>query len=228
MRFNMSDAAKHAEALRGVATFDALSDEELTRIVSGARSRRYQRRQLVFGCGDHGDSLVVLTAGRVKVSVRSADGGELVLTWVGAGETLGELSLLDGGRRSADVEVMEDVGVIFLERAAVVAMMHENPGFAETTWRSVAESMRRLTEVAADLVFLDVPRRIAKWLVEQSGSVGAADVVISQEEIGAHVGATRQSVNLALRGFERRGWVKLGNRRVTLADRASLVRLAGE
>jgi CRP/FNR family cyclic AMP-dependent transcriptional regulator len=224
----MSDTAKHVDALRGIPAFDSLSDDDLSRVVSGARSRNYQRRQLIFGSGDHGDSLVVVTSGRVKVSVRSADGGELVLTWVGAGETLGELSLLDGGRRSADVEVMEDVAVVFLERAAVVAMMHENAGFAETIWSGVAASMRRLTEVAGDLVFLDVPRRIAKWLVEQRAATGSLDVTVSQEEIGAHVGATRQSVNLALRGFERRGWVTLGNRRVRLADEAALIRLAGE
>ena len=223
----MTTPAKLFNAVRAVPALDALSDDELSELLTTARPRSYRRRQLLFERGDVGDSLVVVVSGRVKVTTRSADGGELLLTWVGEGETLGELSVLDGGTRSADVEVVDDATVVYIDRQAVLAMMHTNSGFAESVWGAVAASVRRLTEVAADLVFLDVPRRIAKWLIEQSPE-RQGDVVVSQEEIGAHVGATRQSVNLALRGFERRGWVTLGRSRITLVDRDALVRLAAD
>jgi len=93
---------------------------------------------------------------------------------------------------------------------------------------SVAATLRRLTEAASDLVFLDLPRRVAKVLLSQPrGEDGIIRPKISQEELAHQAGGTRQSVNAALRGFERRGWIEVHDRAVTVKQAAALGRFAG-
>lgn len=218
-------AQRVLEALHAARIFEPLSADQIAELAAGARVRTYRAGQLVFEINDKGDSLAVVARGLIKIAVRSADGGELVLTRLEPGATMGELSVLDGGLRSADAEAVEDSEVVLIDRAAVQRAMGSSPEFTQNIARAVAASMRRLTEATADLVFLDIPRRVAKWLVEQPEA--PRGVAISQEELAHHVGGTRQSVNAALRGFERRGWVELHSRRVVVRDSAALGRFAG-
>jgi CRP-like cAMP-binding protein len=102
------------------------------------------------------------------------------------------------------------------------------PAAAQALASSVTATLRRLTEETADLVFLDLPRRVAKILISQPrGADGKIKLQMSQEEFAHQVGGTRQSVNAALRGFERRGWIEVRDRAVTLKQPAALSRFAG-
>ena len=88
--------------------------------------------------------------------------------------------------------------------------------------------LRRLTEEASDLVFLDLPRRVAKVLLGHArGEDGAIRLTLRQEELAHQVGGTRQSVNGALRGFQRRGWIEVRERTVIVTDATALSRFAG-
>ena len=90
-----------------------------------------------------------------------------------------------------------------------------------------ADTLRRLTDVTADLVFLDLPRRVAKVLLGQPRAEdGTIRLRLNQEELAHQVGSTRQSVNAALRGFERRGWIRVRERVVTVQQEAALSRFA--
>jgi CRP-like cAMP-binding protein len=102
------------------------------------------------------------------------------------------------------------------------------PAAAQALLGSIAATLRRLTEEASDLVFLDLPRRVAKVLLNQARSDdGAIRVTLRQEELAHQVGGTRQSVNAALRGFQRRGWIEVRDRTVTVTDATALGRFAG-
>ena len=93
---------------------------------------------------------------------------------------------------------------------------------------SLAATLRRLTEAASDLVFLDLPRRVAKVLLSQPrGDDGMIRLTVSQEELARQAGGTRQSVNAALRGFERRGWIEVRGRGLAVAQAAALGQFAG-
>jgi len=88
--------------------------------------------------------------------------------------------------------------------------------------------LRRLTDEASDLVFLDLPRRVAKALLSHAkGEDGVIRVTLRQEELAHQVGGTRQSVNAALRSFERRGWIQVQDRAITVRQAAALGRFAG-
>jgi CRP-like cAMP-binding protein len=221
-------AADVTGALRHTGLFGSAPDDNLAAVAEASRLRAFRRGQVVFTTGDPGDTLIVVLTGRVKVVVRSADGGELTLTIIGPGATLGELSVADGGPRSADAETLEECRLLFIPRATVLDICSRVPSVAEALTGALAATLRRLTEATSDLIFLDMPRRVAKILLSQpSGEDGLLRLALTQEELAHQVGSTRQSVNAALRGFEKRGWIEVHGRSVTVKQAAALRRFAG-
>ena len=217
------------DVLRATDLLGSASAADLEAIAAASRSRTFRRGQVLFTAGDPGDTLIVVISGRVKVVVRSADGGELTLTVIAPGGVFGELSAADGGPRSADAETLEDCRLLFVPRAVIQDMCRRAPSVAQAWASSLAASMRRLTEEASDLVFLDLPRRVAKVLLSQPrDDDGVIGQKMTQEELAHRVGGARQSVNAALRGFERRGWIQVHNQAVTVKQAAALSRFAGD
>ena len=155
------------DILRATDLLGSASAADLEAIAAASRPRTFRRGQILFSAGDPGDTVIVVISGRVKVVVRSADGGELTLTVIGPGGVIGEVSAADGGPRSADAEVLEDCRLLFVPREVIQDLCGRVPSVAQTLANSVAALLRRLTEDASDLVFLDLPRRVAKVLLSQ-------------------------------------------------------------
>jgi len=222
-------AADVIGVLRQTDLLSSAPGEELENVVASSRLRTFRRGQVVCTAGDPGDTLIVVVSGQVKIAVRSADGAELTLTVVGPGATIGEVSVADGGPRSADVETVTDSQLLFVPRATVLAVCARIPAVAQALTNAIAAALRRLTETTSDLVFLDLPRRVAKMLLSQPRSNdGVISQQLTQEEYARLVGSTRQSVNIALRAFERRGWIELHDRSVMVKQPAALARFAGD
>lgn len=214
--------------LRETSLLGSVPAEDLKALADASRLRAYRRGQVVFTTSDPGDTVIVVVSGRIKVTVRSADGGELTLAVISPGGVLGELGVVDGGPRSADAETVEDCQLLLIPRDAVRDVCARVPAAAAALTNSIAATLRRLTEVTADLVFLDLPRRVAKVLLSQPrGDEGTIRFRMSQEELAHQVGSTRQSVNAALRGFERRDWIEMHDRSITVKQPAALGRFAG-
>ena len=214
--------------LRGTDLLSSVPIGDLEAVAAGSRVRTLRRGQVVFTAGDPGDTVIVVISGRVRVVVRSADGGELTLTVIGPGGMFGELGVADGGPRSADAETLEGCRLLFVPREMIRDICRREPTAEHALLRSIAANLRRLTEAVSDLVFLDLPRRVAKVLLSQPrGEDGLIWPPVSQEELAHQVGGSRQSVNVALRGFERRGWIQMRGRAVTVTQAAALDRFAG-
>jgi len=222
-------AADVTGVLRQTSLLSSAPADELANIVASSRLRTLRRGQVVCTAGDPGDTLIVVVSGQVKISVRSADGAELTLTVLGPGATIGEVSVADGGARSADVETLAESQLLFIPLATVQAVCSRVPAVAQALTSAIAASLRRLTETTSDLVFLDLPRRVAKLLLNQPRSDdGVVAQQLTQEEYARLLGSSRQSVNIALRAFERRGWIELRDRSVTVRQPAALARFAGD
>jgi len=214
--------------LGDTALLRSAPQEELSVLAAASRLRNFRRGQVVFSRDDPGDTLLVVVSGRVKVVLLSADGGELTLTVIAAGGLFGELSVADNGPRSTHAETLEESQLLFIPRDRVQDLCARVPSVAQALTASIAATLRRLTGEAGDLVFLDLPRRVAKVLLNQPRSDdGVIRLRTSQEELARQVGGTRQSVNAALRGFERRGWLELRDRTVVVRQAAALGRFAG-
>jgi CRP/FNR family transcriptional regulator, cyclic AMP receptor protein len=222
MAIDVTGALGQTDLLRSAPAGD------LAAIAAASRLRKFRRGQLVFATGDPSDTLIVVISGCVKVMVRSADGGELTLTIIQPGGVLGELSVADGGPRSADAETLAESQLLLVPLEMIQDICARVPSVAHALTSSIAATLRRLTEAASDLVFLDLPRRVAKVLLSQPrDDESVIRPKMSQEELAHQVGGARQSVNAALRGFERRGWIEVHDRAVTVKQAAELGRFAG-
>jgi CRP/FNR family transcriptional regulator, cyclic AMP receptor protein len=222
-------AADAMGVLRQTELLRSAPAEDLEKVVAASRLRTFRRGQVVCTAGDPGDTLIVVVSGQVKIAVRSADGAELILTVVGPSATMGEVSVADGGPRSADVETVTESQLLFVPRATVQAVCARVPAAAQALTSAIAADLRRLTETTSDLVFLDLPRRVAKMLLSQPRSDdGVISQQLTQEEYARLLGSTRQSVNIALRGFQRRGWIEMRDRSVAVTQPAALARFAGD
>jgi CRP/FNR family cyclic AMP-dependent transcriptional regulator len=223
MAIDVTGMLRQTDLLRSVPASD------LEPIAAASRLRTVRRGQVLFMTGDPSDTVILVISGRVKVVVRSADGAELTLTVVQPGGTLGELSVADGGPRSADAEALEDSRVLLVPKDLIAELSSRVPSVTQALMTSIAATLRRLTEAASDLVFLDLPRRVAKVLLSQPRrDDGVIELKMSQEELAHQVGGSRQTVNLALRGFERRGWIEVHDRAVTLRQAEALARFANQ
>jgi CRP/FNR family cyclic AMP-dependent transcriptional regulator len=223
------DLAGKVALLRTCPLFEKLPATDLEQLAQQTSLRRYRRGQIVFHEGDPGDSLLVVADGRLKVVTNSDDGDQLLLAVVGPPESIGALTLADGGRRSATVEPLTDVVVLRVDRADIMGLPAARTAVAEALVQMLALAVRRLTGTAADLVFLDLPRRLAKLLLEQRRVAGAdvVDLPWTQTDMASSVGASRQGVNATLGDFQRRGWIAADGHVLRILDPVALARFAG-
>lgn len=218
------------ELLRQVPMFARVEPAALAELEAAAFLRRLSRGQVLFVEGEPAEQLHVVRAGALKVHLTSAQGGELLLAILGRGHALGELSLLDGGTRSAGATALADTELLAVPAAVVRELLHRDPVALWAVAQGLAVGMRRLTGQHADLVFLDLPRRLAKLLLDSAGTGPDPDVValpVTQTDLAALLGVTRQSLNRALSGLATRGWVSPGDGSVRIRDVAALTRFVG-
>jgi CRP/FNR family transcriptional regulator len=182
-----------------------------------SRVRRYPEGQVLCSEGDPGEALLVLEEGRVKVSRFTAGGQEIVLSVQEAPASFGELALIDGARRSASVIAQTSIIVRIVPRASVMRLINSEPSVAMALLQGLVGMIRDTNERLSDLQSLDVPGRVAKWLLALAARSGqqrdggvAIPFTISQSDLAAELGTTRVSANKALRMFETLGMISTG------------------
>ncbi len=216
--------------LASIDLFAAVDRDSLEDLGRSATVRRLAPGQILFVQGDPSEHLVVVRSGRLQVLVSSDRGDDLVLTVLGTADVLGELSMIDGLPRSATVSALDPSVVLMLPESAVRSVLLRSPEALLAVAHQLAEQVRRLTGSAADLVFLDLSRRLAKLILAHTeGPDGhrVADLGVNQTGLAAQLGTTRQSVNRALARLVRRQWIVLDGGRVAVRDEGALRAFAG-
>ena len=184
------------------------------------------RTQVLFSEGERGETMNLLLEGKVKISRASNDGRENVLAVLGPGEVFGELSLFDPGPRTATATALTEVAYASLDHSELRPWLANTPEAAEMLLQVLARRLRRTNSALADLVFVDVPGRVAKALLELSDRFGQEQADgsvrvehgLTQEELAQLVGASRETVNKALADFVSRGWLRLESRAVVVVE----------
>ena len=227
------DVQSKIEALRRTSTFSGISDDNLSELAGLCMPRTYHHDQLLWYQGDPGDYLVVITRGLVKVTVTSDNGDEMVLITLGPHELVGELSLVDRGPRSASVVALKETQCLVIPRTAMIDLMQRRPELVDPLLKALGVMVRRLTEQAIDLVFLDLTARVAKLLAREAGhrladsdATIAVKLGLTQTEIAQMVGATRPAVNRAVQVLVARGLIAVQGRKIIIRDLAGLLRRA--
>ena len=219
--------------LRRAPLFDALDEE-------GARALRRQmaevklsRGEHLFMEGDDGDALYVVLDGKMKLTRAASDGRENLLSVIGPGEMFGELSLFDPRPRTSSAVAVTDARLAGLGHDYLRHWLTGRPDVAMHLLRALAQRLRRTNDVMADLVFTDVPGRVAKALLDLADRFGEerdggleVHHDLTQEELAQLVGASRETVNKALADFSARGWLQLHAKSVLILDRERLARRA--
>ncbi|MBK6872932.1 MAG: Crp/Fnr family transcriptional regulator [Kineosporiaceae bacterium] len=188
-------------------------------------TREVGRGEVLFTEGDPGDRLYIIVDGKIKLGRASGDGRENLLAILGPGEMFGELSLFDPGPRNATATAVADTSLLGVGSDDLATWLNGRPDVARQLLRSLARRLRRTNEALADLVFSDVPGRVAKALLDLSERFGTPTDEglrvthdLTQEELAQLVGASRETVNKALADFAARGWLRLDQRAVLLLD----------
>ena len=203
--------------------FAALPADVVAGLQEQAETRRYARNEVLVHQGDAADELFVIEKGRVAIAQRSSDGRESVVAVLEAGEMFGEMPLFDAAPRSADARALVDSSVLVLRYEPVRAVLRARPELLWVVVRLLSLRLRATDEALGDAVFLDVPARTAKRLLDLAGGRDRFSLPITQEELAGMVGASRERVNKAISLFTRLGWVSLeGRNQYRILDRQAL------
>lgn len=207
--------------------FQAFRPDELARLAERLVERRFGDGQTIFLRGDPGSSLMAVTAGRVRISVSSSEGREVLLAVVGPGDVFGEMSVLDGGPRSADATAACDCRVLTLDRRDLQPLLHRSPDAALRLCQLLCERIRSATEKLEGLATLPVAARLARLLLMQSEQHGPRVAVgLSQSDLGRLIGASRQKVNMHLGRWAADGLVDRHPGSLRIRDHGGLAEIA--
>ena len=205
--------------------FAALDAEGAAALHASLTQTEVGKGEVLFVEGEPGDHMYVIVDGKVKLGQTSSDGRETLLGVLGPGEMFGELSLFDPGVRTSTATALTDVTVLGLGHDQLKPWLAGRPEVAAALLQALARRIRRTNEAMADLVFSDVPGRVAKALMdlgEKFGTVTPEGLMVThdmtQEELAQLVGASRETVNKALADFAQRGWIRLESRQVLILD----------
>jgi CRP/FNR family transcriptional regulator, cyclic AMP receptor protein len=213
------------DVLRRAPLFQALDDDGAAALQAGVTIVELSRGERLFEEGASGNQLYVVLDGKIKLTRAAADGRENLLSVVGPGEMFGELSLFDPRPRTASAIAVTDSRLGALAHDDLRNWLTGRPDVALHLLQALAQRLRRANDVMADLVFTDVPGRVAKALLDLADRFGAVrdeglQVThdLTQEELAQLVGASRETVNKALADFAARGWLQLSAKSVLLIE----------
>lgn len=222
------------DALGAIPFFAGLEPDALERLAASMRSRRFRRGEVIFHLGDPGDALFVIVSGDVKISLPSETGEEAILATLGVGAVFGELALLDGAPRSASATAISATETVVLPRDRFRELIATEAGVRDALLASIAGELRRLTTHVEELHFLDITGRLAARLVRLANEGGTRlpdggirlRTTLTQGDLAAMVGCTRQSANRVIGQFTDDGFIRVERDSITVMNLAGLERAA--
>jgi CRP-like cAMP-binding protein len=223
-----------AETLATVPFFSGLDASSLESVGRGMRARRFRRGEVIFHLGDPGDALFIVMSGAIKIMLPSDTGDEAILATLRNGDVFGELALLDGAPRSATAVALESTETLILPRAQFRDLLATEPAIRDALLAALAGELRRLTNHVEELHFLDITGRLASRLARLANEGGRKQpdgtirlgAPLTQGDLAAMIGCTRQSVNKLLGMFTDDGLIRLDRDSIVVLDLDGLLRTA--
>jgi len=212
-----------ADVLGEVPLFAALNVEEREALAARMRVRHFARGEVIFHRDDPAGHFFCIVAGTVKLAAQDDSGREVVIALLRGGDVFGELELFDDLPRSVTTAAITETQVLSLARDDFFDVLERHPRAMRTMLTILARTIRDTSRRMEDLVFLDLPSRVAKALLDLRGGHGAnGEIHLTQEDIASFVGATRASVNRVLSDLAQQGILEIGRRQIEIKDLARL------
>jgi len=214
--------------LQGVALFRSLSHDDRTSLAASLKRRSLKRGEALFRKGDEGTSLYIVKTGSVKIVLPSdTTGDEVAAAILSEGDFFGEMSLLDGMPRSADVVALEPSELLALSQKDFLAFLKDNEGAIQAIFSYLSMRLRRTDELLEDAYFLNISTRFARRLVELAQRHGRRkgegepleiDLRLTQKDLASIVGTTRESINKELKVLREKGLVTTEGNTLQILD----------
>ncbi len=210
--------------LRNHPLFSGLSAEIIDRLCTHAKMKEVRRGATIFAKGEPGQSMFAVCSGTVKISVPSLEGKDAVFNFINEGGLFGEIALLDGHPRTADAIATTKCQLMMIDRRDFLPLIRSYPELATKIIEVLCMRLRHTSEQVEDIVFLDLPGRLAKALLRLAGdtSVRNQKIAITQREVGEVIGMSRESTNKQLRDWQRRKWIRLERGGIVILQHAAL------
>lgn len=226
---------KRVALLEQAPLFSVLRSDDLWLLAEKLYAIRVRENEVIFREGEPAERMFLIDQGRVKLTIASPSGQELLIAVLGRGSIFGELAVIDRGPRAMNARAMEDSHICALPGDVFWNMLENRPAFARRLLELMARRLRRADQTSQDLVFFDAPTRLARRLLELAEEHGElvdgngvirVTVRLTQDELAQMIGVSRESVNRLLGSFAGRGWIDWNDGRPLLLNPESLVRRA--
>jgi len=232
----MGSHSPHLERVRPLLkknTFlGRLPDVVLDALMCRGQLRSFTKGSVIYQRGEPGDSLMVVIAGRIKLTNVSSSGREVVLDFVGPGGIYGEVAALDGKDRAADAVALEDAEVFVVYTRDLLPTLAAHPNAMLEVIHALCEKVRTGAAIIEDGT-LEMRARAARGLLRlarQHGRAGAdgasLQLTMSQEELGKYLGLSRTNVNRALGQLKLANVIKISGTSISIIDEKGLADIA--
>ena len=226
-----SSGVDRAAILRDHTLFSGLSAEIIERLCTYTKMMEIRRGATIFTKGEPGQSMFAVCSGTVKISVTSTEGKDAVFNFINEGGIFGEIALLDGRPRTADAVAITKCQLMMIDRRDFLPLLRSQPELATKIIDVLCTRLRHTNEQVEDIVFLDLPGRLAKALLRLAGdpetSAKSQKIAITQREIGQVIGMSRESTNKQLRDWQRRKWIRVERGGIVILQHAALSAFVG-
>ena len=220
--------------LREVPIFTELNDEDLSLVMQMTVRRAYPKNTMIVIEEDRGDMLYIIESGSVKITRLDEEGHEVILAILGSAEFFGEMALLDGQGRSANVMALEGTVLFTLHRRDFLDVLERFPSISIQLLREMTSRLRKSDQQIKSLSLSDAEHRIGIALhrfAEDMGIFKMGQVIINrlpyQQDIANMAGTSRETVSRMLKNLEKKGLVEREGRRLVIRDYAGFTRLFG-
>jgi CRP-like cAMP-binding protein len=223
---HQTQIAERLSFFRNHPIFGILGPELLRQLRAHARIKTIERGTTIFAKGDPGSSLFAILEGQVKVISFSAQGKYAVFNVLSSGDIFGEIALLDGGERTAEVVAITDCKLVVIERRDFLPLVHSSPDISQKLIEVLCARLRNTSRQVEEVMVLDLSAKLARTLLRLRENAGSPRIALTQSEIAQIIGASRESTNKQLRDWENLKWIRLERGEIELVDLASLSDIA--
>lgn len=209
--------------LKRINLFSEMSEAEMKQLEGITRMEAVKRKKPIYLPGDSGDSIFLLKSGKVKISKISEDGREITLAILEPGEIFGELEALDGSPRDTIAEALDDTYICVIKREDFESLLKRKPDLSFKLTKLIGFRLKKIENRIEELVFKDVPARLAHLLLDFSKKFGVKEgegvsigVRITHKEIANLIGSTRETVSMTLGEFKRQGFIAMEGKKILI------------
>jgi CRP-like cAMP-binding protein len=223
-----SDRAR--DALRTLSFLGGLPETLIDQLAYRAHIKRYKKGETIIARGDDGDSLMILLGGMVKISNVTTDAREIILNFLGKGDVIGEIAILDGAPRTAGAFAVDDTEALVLYRRDLLPVLLASPDAMLELIKILCEKLRSASAIVEENSLPMAARAAAGLLrlADQHGRLAKGETLIdlklSQRDLGSYLGLSRENVSRQLGLFRAIGMVRIEGAEIVILDRDGLRR----